>query len=62
MTQLIHCHSLSLASVKSRLDLVPAHSGNLGQSPDGRKMDVCIWLILSCLSECSVNVSSWFFV
>jgi len=29
-----HCHSLSLASAKSRLVLVPAHLGNPGQSPE----------------------------
>ena len=32
-----HCHSLSLASLKSRLVLVLAHPGNPRQSPDGRK-------------------------
>jgi len=37
-----HCHSLSLASVKSRLVLVPAHPGNPGQSPEGHKTDVCM--------------------
>jgi len=37
-----HCHSLSLASVKSRLVLVPPHPGNPGLSPDGCKMDVCV--------------------
>jgi len=29
-----HCHSLSLASVKSKLVLVPAHPGNPRQSPE----------------------------
>jgi len=38
-----HCHSLSLASVKSRLDLVPAHPVNPGQSSKGRKTDVCMY-------------------
>ena len=37
-----YCHSLSLASVKSRLVLVPAHPGNPGQSPEGCKTDVCV--------------------
>jgi len=37
-----HCHSLSLASVKSWLVLVLAHPGNPGQGPEGRKMDVCV--------------------
>ena len=35
---------LSLASVKSRLVLVPAHPGNAGQSPEGRKTDVCVFV------------------
>jgi len=29
-------------SVKSRLVLVPAHWGNPGQSPEGRKMGMCV--------------------
>jgi len=37
-----HCHSLSLASVKYRLVLVPAHLGNPGQSPEGCKTDVVV--------------------
>jgi len=36
----------SLVSVKSRLILVPAHPGNPGQSPEGRKMDVCVQIVL----------------
>jgi len=36
-----HCHLLSFTSVKFRLVLVSAHPGNPGQSPAGRKMDVC---------------------
>jgi len=53
-----HCHSLSLASVKSRLVLVPAHMGNLGQSPEGRKTDVCVFenLKLACFV---CGVSAW---
>ena len=31
-----------LVSVKSRLVLVPAHPGNPGRSPEGRKMGVCM--------------------
>ena len=41
-----HCYSLSLASVKSRLVLVQADLGNPGQSPEGRKMDMCVLLLL----------------
>jgi len=37
-----HCHSLSLASLKSRLVLVLAYSGNPGQSLEGRKTDMCV--------------------
>ena len=38
------CHSLSLASIKSRLVLVPVHPGNPGQSPEGHKRGehVCV--------------------
>ena len=46
MASWCHCHSLSLASVKSRLVLVPAHPGNPGQSPGGRKTDVCVCVSL----------------
>jgi len=42
MAQRCHCHSLSLASVKSRSVLVPAHPGNPGQNLEGHKMDVCV--------------------
>jgi len=45
-----HCHSPSLASVKSKLVLVPAHPGNPGQSPVGRKMNVCVWPYDRCLA------------
>jgi len=45
------CHSLSLASVKSRLVLVPAHLGNPGQSPKGCKMDLCMCVLFSCLTQ-----------
>jgi len=48
-----HCHSLSLASVKSRLVLVPAHPGNPGQSPEGRKMDVYVWCVV-CIGRNNV--------
>jgi len=41
-----HCHSLSLASVKSRLVLVPAHPGNPGQSAESCKMDVVIVVVV----------------
>jgi len=34
--------SLFLASVRSRLVLVPAHPGNPRQSLEGRKTDVCV--------------------
>jgi len=38
-----HCHSLSLASVKSWLVtfLVLDHPSNAGQRPESRKTDVC---------------------
>ena len=39
-----HCHSVSLASVKSRLVLVLAHLGNPGQSPEGRETDVHVYV------------------
>jgi len=48
-----HCHWLSLASVKSRLVLVPAHLGNPGQSPE-HDADVTV----PCLSQLNV----WFVV
>jgi len=36
----------SLASVKSKLVLVPAHPGNLGQSPESHKTDVvCVSIV-----------------
>ena len=38
-----HCHSLSLASVKSILVLVLAQPGNPEQSAEGHKMDVCMF-------------------
>jgi len=41
-----YCHSLSLASVKSRLVLVLAHLGNPGQSPESHKTDVCMYVCL----------------
>jgi len=44
-----HCHSLFLASVKSRLVLVTAHPGNLGQSSESRKTDVCVCV---CVCVC----------
>ena len=45
-----HCHSLSLASVKSRLVylLVPAHPGSLGQSAVKR---VCVYDVQSQLQQ-----------
>jgi len=46
-----HCHWLSLASLKSILVLVPAHSSNLGQSPDGHKMCVCVCVCV-CMRAC----------
>ena len=52
MASWCHCHSLSLASVKSRLVLVPAHLGNPGQSPEGHKTDVCVcYLIIYLLLQ-----------
>jgi len=42
-TSWCHCHSLSLASVKSRLVLVPADPDNPRQSPEGRKTGVCVF-------------------
>ena len=58
------CHSLSLASVKSRLVLVLAHPGNNGRSPEGRKMCECGWVgamdsyrcLMKALQSCSVWV------
>jgi len=41
--------SLSLALVKSRFVLVPAHPGNPRQSPEGRKTDVCVWVSIRAL-------------
>jgi len=43
-----HCHSLSLASVKSRLVPVPAHLSNPRQSLEDRKMDVCVSVLERC--------------
>ena len=44
--------TLSLASVKSRLVLVPAYLGNLGgQSPEGRKMCMCVCMCV-CVCVC----------
>jgi len=40
-----HCHSLSLASVESRLVLVLTHPGNPGQSSEGCKMAVCVCVV-----------------
>ena len=53
-----HCHSLSFASVKSRLVLVPAHQSNPRQSPKGRKTDVYVYM---CVCDCFVPCSrlSW---
>jgi len=45
-----HCHSLSLASVKSRLVLVLAHTGNPRQSPEGCKTDFCMYIFFVILS------------
>jgi len=45
-----HCHLLSLASVKSRLVLVPAYVDSPGQSPEGHKMDVCV-----CVHACMLQ-------
>jgi len=44
-----HCHWLFLASVKSRLVLVPSHLGNPG-SPEGRKTGVCAY---ACACGCA---------
>jgi len=48
-----HCHSLFLASVKSRLVLVTAHPSNQGQSPEGHKMDVCVCFMNNLMETCS---------
>jgi len=40
-----HCYLPSLASVKSRLVLAPAHPGNPGQSPEGCKTDVVVVVV-----------------
>ena len=44
-----HWHSLSLASVKSRLVLTPAHPGNPERSPEGHKMCVCACVWRACV-------------
>jgi len=49
-----HCHSLSLALVKSRLVLVPAHPGNPRQSPQGCKMDVCVRACVCACVSCHI--------
>jgi len=46
-----HCHSLSLASVKFKLVLLPAHPGDPRQSPEGRKMGVCV-SVRACMHAC----------
>jgi len=57
-----HCHSLSLASIKSRLVLVPAYPGNPGQSPEVCEMDVCVCMC-ACVCAClHVNYSEWLVV
>ena len=43
-----HCHSLSLALIKSRLVLVSAHPHNPGGSPEGHKTDVCMLCMYVC--------------
>ena len=48
-------HSLSLASVKSRLVLVTAHPGNPGQSPEGRKTDL---MFAVTESRCTVYIAA----
>ena len=40
-----HCRLLSLALLKSRLVLVLAYPGSPGQSPEGYKKYVCVWLM-----------------
>jgi len=61
-----YCHSLSLASVKSRLLLVPAHPGNPGQSPESHKTDVCMYiivisviLIVRVITCCQTRLTWW---
>jgi len=46
-----HCHSLSVASGKSRLILIPAHPCNPRQSPEGHKTCVCVCVCV-CVRVC----------
>jgi len=53
-----HCHSLTLASLKSRLVLVLAHSGNPRQIPEGHKtaLWVCVCVCV-CVKHTSIHYS-----
>jgi len=53
-----HCHSLSLASVKSRLVLVLAYLGSPRQSPEGCKKDVCVCPCV-CACFCEIDYRSF---
>jgi len=58
---------LSLASVKSRLVLVPAHPGNPGQSSESCKTGVCNCMYvekasLNCLTYSTVTIPQFFVV
>jgi len=53
---------VSLASVKSRLVLVPVHLGSPRQCPEGREMDVCVITLKSyCLSYSESECKSYIF-
>jgi len=47
---------LSLASVKSRLVLVPAHPGNPGQSPERCTTDVVVVVVVAVAVAVAVAV------
>jgi len=47
-----HCHSLSLASVKSKLVLVPAHPSNLEQNTDNCKQMCVRACVHACVRAC----------
>jgi len=49
-----YCHSLSLASVKSRFILVRAHLGNAEQGPESCKVDVVV-VVLAHVITYDVN-------
>jgi len=62
MAQLMHCHSLSLAPVNPDwfnlpgfVFLVPAHLGNPGHSPGGRKTTVVVVVVVVAVVVVAVN-------